>query len=106
MSTQPLFALLLLLFTPCVTVLAQTDLSARVDQQAHNLEEKIIAWRHDIHQHPELSNREFKTTEKVAQHLRSLGMEVQTKVAHTGMVGLLTGGLSGPNVVSLTVVGT
>ena len=76
--------------------LAQNDLSARVDQQAQALEDKVIAWRHEIHQHPELSNREFKTAEKVAEHLRSLGIEVQTEVAHTGVVGLLTGGLPGP----------
>ena len=75
---------------------AQSNLSARVDQQADSLEEQVIAWRHDIHEHPELSNREFKTAEKVAQHLQSLGLEVQTEVAHTGVVGVLTGGLPGP----------
>ena len=55
------------------------------------LENKVIQWRHDIHQHPELSNREFKTSAKIAQHLRDLGLEVQTGVAHTGVVGILTG---------------
>ena len=90
-----LLSLLILLLISYPT-LAQNDLSARVNQQAQALEDKIIAWRHDIHQHPELSNREFKTAEKVAEHLRSLGMEVQTEVAHTGVVGLLTGGLPGP----------
>lgn len=55
------------------------------------LEKKVIEWRHDIHQNPELSNREFRTAKKVADHLRSLGMEVQTGVAHTGVVGLLKG---------------
>ena len=75
---------------------AQNDLVARVDQRASTLEEKVIDWRHDIHQHPELSNREFKTAGKVAQHLQALGLEVQTEVAHTGVVGLLKGGLPGP----------
>ncbi len=56
-----------------------------------SLEEKVIQWRHEIHQNPELSNREFKTAEKVAKHLRALGIEVQTGVAHTGVVGLLKG---------------
>lgn len=56
-----------------------------------NLETKVIQWRHEIHQNPELSNREFKTAEKVASHLRSLGIAVQTGVAHTGVVGLLKG---------------
>ncbi len=55
------------------------------------VEEKVITWRRDIHQNPELSNREFKTAEKVANHLRSLGMEVQTGIAKTGVVGILKG---------------
>ena len=56
----------------------------------------ILELRHQIHQYPELGNREFKTAELVANHLRSLGMEVQTGVAHTGVIGLLKGGKSGP----------
>lgn len=60
------------------------------------LEQKVIAWRRDIHQHPELSNREFRTAALVAEHLRSLGMEVQTEIAHTGVVGVLRGGKPGP----------
>jgi len=55
------------------------------------IENKVIEWRHDIHQNPELGNREFKTAEKIANHLKSLGIEVQTGVAHTGVVGLLKG---------------
>lgn len=56
-----------------------------------DIEAKVIQWRHEIHQNPELSNREFKTAEKVAAHLRSLGMDVKTGVAHTGVIGLLKG---------------
>ncbi len=56
----------------------------------------ILELRHQIHQYPELGNREFKTAELVANHLESLGMEVQTGVAHTGVVGLLKGGKPGP----------
>ncbi|MEK6153710.1 amidohydrolase [Flavobacteriaceae bacterium 3-367] len=59
------------------------------------IESKVIEWRHDIHQHPELSNREFKTAEKIAAHLKSLGIEVQTGVAKTGVVGLLKGNSPG-----------
>lgn len=55
------------------------------------VESKVIDWRRDIHQNPELGNREFKTAEKIANHLKSLGIEVQTNVAHTGVVGLLKG---------------
>lgn len=59
------------------------------DYQA--LENRVIAWRHDFHQHPELGNREFQTAEKIAAHLNGLGIEVQTGVAHTGVVGILKG---------------
>ena len=55
------------------------------------IESKVIEWRRDIHQNPELSNREFKTAEKITKHLKSLGMEVETGVAHTGVVGVLKG---------------
>ena len=70
-------------------------LNDQVDQIADELESKVIEWRRDFHQNPELSNREFRTAEKVAEHLKSLGMEVQTGVAHTGVVGLLKGGRPG-----------
>ena len=63
---------------------------------ADQLEAKVIAWRRDFHEHPELSNREFKTAEKVAAHLRSLGLEVRTGVAKTGVIGILRGGQPGP----------
>ena len=56
----------------------------------------IIELRHQIHQYPELGNREFKTAELVANHLKSLGIEVQTGVAHTGVIGILKGGKPGP----------
>ncbi len=63
---------------------------------SHALEKKVIDWRRHLHQHPELSNREFETAKYIAQHLKSLGIEVQTKVAHTGVVGLLKGAKPGP----------
>ncbi|MEN8799904.1 MAG: amidohydrolase [Flavobacteriaceae bacterium] len=59
------------------------------------VEAKVIEWRRDIHQNPELSNREYKTAEKVAKHLKSLGIEVKTGVAHTGVVGILKGDQAG-----------
>lgn len=71
-------------------------LQSRVDQMANEIEPKIIEWRRHFHQNPELSNREFKTSEKVAEHLRSLGIAVTTGVAHTGVVGLLKGAKPGP----------
>ena len=77
-------------------VKAQKKLRQTIDKMANEIEEKVIKWRHHIHQNPELSNREFKTAEMVADHLRSLGMEVKTKIAHTGVVGILRGGKPGP----------
>ncbi|SFZ91771.1 amidohydrolase [Flaviramulus basaltis] len=74
-------------FLTIIPVFGQDNL----DQQFIDIEHKIIEWRRDFHQNPELSNREFKTAEKIAKHLKSLGIEVQTGVAHTGVVGLLKG---------------
>jgi amidohydrolase len=62
------------------------------------LEQKVIDWRRELHQHPELSNREFRTAEKIAAHLTSLGLEVQTGIAYTGVVGVLRGGKPGPTI--------
>ena len=56
----------------------------------------IIDLRHQIHQYPELGNREFKTAKLVAEHLRSLGIEVETDIAYTGVVGVLKGNKPGP----------
>ncbi|WP_287244711.1 amidohydrolase [Pseudoalteromonas sp.] len=61
-----------------------------------SVSEKVIKWRRHLHQYPELSNREFETAKYVAKHLRSLGLEVQTGVAHTGVVAKLKGGKKGP----------
>jgi amidohydrolase len=74
---------------------AQTDY-ARVSQLADKIEPKLIAWRRDIHEHPELGNRETRTADLVAKHLQSLGIEVKTGVAKTGVVGILKGGKPGP----------
>jgi len=64
--------------------------------QAEALEARTIAWRHDLHRNPELSNREFRTAELVAAHLESLGLETRTGIAHTGVLGVLRGGRPGP----------
>jgi amidohydrolase len=69
---------------------------SRIEKLAAQLEPKVIAWRRSIHQNPELGNREFKTAQMVAAHLHSLGLEVQTGVGKTGVVGLLKGGKPGP----------
>jgi len=71
-------------------------LQAKVDQQAKEIESRVIEWRRHFHQNPELSNNEFKTAAFVAEHLKKLGIEVQTGVAKTGVVGLLKTGKPGP----------
>lgn len=71
-------------------------LPASVHERITALEPKVIAWRRDFHANPELGNRETRTAGIVAAHLASLGLEVKTGVAHTGVVGLLKGGKPGP----------
>ena len=73
-----------------------TAFASDIDSQARRIEPRVIAWRRDLHRHPELGNREFRTSKIVAEHLRALGIEVKEKVAHTGVVGLLRGGRPGP----------
>ena len=93
--------------TLCVTLLSilifgnafaqmNSKLQAKVDQQAQEIEGKVIEWRRHFHQYPELSNREVKTAAIVADHLKKLGIEVQTGVAKTGVIGLLKTGKPGP----------
>jgi len=77
-------------------VVAQPALKSQIDNLANSIEPKVIEWRRHFHQNPELSNREFNTSKKIAEHLKSLGLEVKTGVAHTGVVGLLKGGQPGP----------
>jgi amidohydrolase len=79
----------------CVPAQAQS-LAREIDARAAVVLPKVVAWRRDIHQHPELSNRETRTAKLVADHLTALGLEVRTGVARTGVVGVLRGGKPGP----------
>jgi amidohydrolase len=72
------------------------DLSKVIEAKLPEVMPKVIAWRRDIHQHPELGNHEVRTAKLVADHLKSLGMVVRTGVAHTGVIGVLVGGRPGP----------
>jgi amidohydrolase len=67
-----------------------------ISDAVDKIESKCISWRRDFHEHPELSNREFRTSKIIAEHLRSLGLEVKENVARTGVVGVLKGNLPGP----------
>ena len=80
--------LLLLLLTGAST---DAQIDQRIFKDIELIESQVIDWRHYFHENPELSNREFNTAEKITAHLKSLGMEVQTGVAKTGVVGLLKG---------------
>ena len=76
-----------------------SSLAAQIDAAAQAIEARVIAWRRDLHEHPELGNREFRTAGIVQEHLQRLGFdEVRSAVAHTGVVGLLKGGWPGPTV--------
>ena len=75
---------------------AQADIKAKVSQFADNIEQKVIAWRRDFHEHPELGNNEKRSAEIISKHLRSLGIDVKTGVAKTGVVGILKGDHPGP----------
>lgn len=89
------------LFLPCfllmsVAAFAQSnDLNGKISLASDKIESKVIEWRRDFHEHPELGNREVRTADIIAKHLRSLGIEVKTGVGKTGVVGILKGGLPG-----------
>jgi amidohydrolase len=90
-------ACVLALLAPVLSAQAPAaSLRDRIDRDAVQVTPKVIAWRRDFHQHPELGNREVRTSGIVADHLRSLGLEVRTGVAKTGVVGVLRGGKPGP----------
>jgi amidohydrolase len=72
------------------------NFSSQIAQRAEALQPKLEEWRRYLHEHPELSNREYKTAEFVATHMRALGIEVQTGIAKTGVVGILRGAKPGP----------
>ncbi len=84
------------LFSTLLAVLFIPLFAQDIDKLAREIETKMIEWRHHFHQYPELSNREFETAKKIEVHLKDLGLEVQTGVAKTGVVGILKGGKPGP----------
>lgn len=92
------FFLINLILISIGNLFAQNGSYSEIDRMADQLESQVIAWRRDFHQYPELSNREFKTAEKVAAHLKYLGLEVRTGVAVTGVVGILRTGKPGPTI--------
>jgi amidohydrolase len=86
---------LLLIMTAATLTTSAATLDERIDDAARKAESKVITCRRDIHQHPELGNRETRTSKVIADRLRELGIEVKTPIAHTGVVGILKGGKPG-----------
>jgi amidohydrolase len=85
-----------LLIISCGIAFGQSSLKPKINSGADAIEQKVIKWRRDFHQNPELGNLEFRTAKIVADHLRTLGIEVTEKVGVTGVVGILKGGKPGP----------
>jgi amidohydrolase len=88
----------LFIFSITAANLFAADMSAEINQATEKILPQVIKWRRHLHQYPELGNREFKTAEYIEKHLRRLGLEVRTKVAHTGVVGILKGDLPGATI--------
>jgi amidohydrolase len=95
-SARAVWLLGMLSLLPLPAAAQSRPADADVQRRVEAVTPKVVAWRRDIHQHPELGNREVRTARLVADHLRSLGLEVQTGVAHTGVVAVLKGGKPGP----------
>jgi amidohydrolase len=86
---------LILLAAMTVTANAAPSLDQRIDESAAKVESRVIDCRRDIHEHPELGNREVRTSKLVADRLHGLGIETRTGIAHTGVLGILKGGKPG-----------
>src|SRR6266480_3419548 len=84
-----------LMTTLSASAASAATVDQRIDELAKQVEPSVIACRRDIHQHPELGNRETRTSKLIADRLKSLGIEVKTPIAHTGVVGILKGGKPG-----------
>lgn len=96
---KPVYAILLAGFTFSASAhTAPSSLEDQIRKDSSAIESQLIDWRRDIHQHPELGEQETRTARLVAEHLKSLGMEVQTEVGRTGVVGILKGAQPGRTV--------
>src|SRR4051812_3170794 len=87
---------LILAALPLLALSATATAAESSQQITQTLLPEITTWRRNLHQHPELSNREVQTSKFVAAQLKKFGYEVRTGIAHTGVVGVLKGGKPGP----------
>lgn len=90
------FAVLYMMCTLSLSAQSLAIVRTKIDERAKAIEQKMLTWRRDFHQNPELGNRETRTAKIVAEHLKKLGLEVRTGVAYTGVVAVLKGGKPGP----------
>jgi amidohydrolase len=93
---KKLYILLLSLGTLPALAQKKDGVSTQINNKADALQSQVIAWRRDFHEHPELGNHEVRTSAIIAKHLQSLGIQVQTGIATTGVVGILKGDKPGP----------
>lgn len=89
---------ILFIILSLVTFAAAKDMSREIDTATAKIMPQVIKWRRYLHEHPELSNREFETAKMVAEHMRGLGFEVRTGIAKTGVIGILKGNQPGPTI--------
>jgi len=94
---KKIFLVLLLLISIVSSGIAK-DMSSEINAASDKIMPKVVEWRRHLHQYPELSNREFKTSKYVEEHLRRLGLEVRTGIAKTGVVGILKGSQPGATI--------
>ncbi len=90
------FLSVLFVFLLSANSIFAVDMSKEINAATDKIAPKLVEWRRHLHQYPELSNREFKTSKYVEEHLRKLGLEVRTGIAKTGVVAILKGALPGP----------
>src|SRR5512134_2547720 len=100
-KTLPAVSACLALGTLWLSLASQPVAAADVETRIKAVDAKVIAWRRDFHQNPELSNREVRTAKIVAEHLKNLGLEVETGITMTGVVALLRTGRPGPTIALL-----
>jgi len=91
---------LLVLLSSCAVKqpIAQSNATQQIKAKAASMQNQVVEWRRHFHENPELSNREFKTAEKIAEILRSMNLKVDTGIAHTGVIGVLDTGRPGPTI--------
>ncbi len=92
------FLTALFVFSITTVNIFAVDMSAEINSATDKILPQVVEWRRHLHQYPELGNREFKTGEYIEKNLRRLGLEVRTKIAHTGVVGILKGDLPGATI--------